>query len=216
MSDNILQSFFPFQTTVYSINKPEYLDVTTEVCNEYLVRREQISDLNEIYPVYQTENFMNDSRLVDFNTFILNAAWQSLNEQGYLMEHFVTYFTSMWCQEHYKYSGMDRHIHGYGSQIVGFYFIETPEKCSTAIFHDPRDSKVLLNLPKRKIEVGTIKPSDDTISFNAMPGRLLFSNAWLPHSFSRSGTEEPMKFIHFNIGVKPRPIIPSIPAGEVI
>jgi len=39
------------------------------------------------------------------------------------------------------------------------------------------------------------------INFEAEPGTLLFTNSWLPHSFTRNASKTPSRFIHFSLGV---------------
>jgi hypothetical protein len=31
---------------------------------------------------------------------------------------------------------------------------------------------------------------------------MIFANAWLPHGFTRHGSDKPIKFVHFNINVE--------------
>jgi hypothetical protein len=33
----------------------------------------------------------------------------------------------------------------------------------------------------------------------------MFTNSWLPHSFTKNPSKKPFKFIHFNVGVMPAP-----------
>jgi hypothetical protein len=146
-----------------------------------------------------TESLLSDERLKEFASYIANTAWNILDSQGYNMDELNTFFTEMWCQEHYKHSGMDQHVHNFGSQIIGFYFIECPEKKSKVVFHDPRPGKVQIDLPQKNESEVTI--SSAMVNFEATPGTFMFTNAWLPHSFTRNESDEPVKFIHFNLTV---------------
>jgi len=110
---------------------------------------------------------------------------------------------------------MEQHVHGSGSQIVGFYFLEVPENSSHVVFHDPRAGKPLISLAETDMSKATF--ASNAINFEPKEGMLMFTNAWLPHSFSRHGNKKPMKFIHFNLGVRPgmmNVVIP--PAAEVV
>ena len=109
------------------------------------------------------------------------------------------FFTEMWTQEHYKHSLMEQHTHKFGSQIVGFYFLETPENCSRLLVHDPRPAKTIIGLDE--FDVNEATEASDIVNFTPEPGLLVFTNGWLPHSFSRHMSEEPIKFVHFNLGV---------------
>jgi uncharacterized protein (TIGR02466 family) len=112
-------------------------------------------------------------------------------------------FTEMWTQEHHKHSAMDAHVHGFGSQIVGFYFLETPEDCSRVVFHDPRAGKVQIDLPEQNINAAT--PASKAINFTPKPGMMIFANSWLMHSFTRHAADKPIKFVHFNLTVIQQP-----------
>jgi len=105
----------------------------------------------------------------------------------------------MWTQEHYKHSLMEQHVHKFGCQIVGFYFLETPKNCSKLLVHDPRPAKTVLALDEINTENTT--EASDIVNITPEPGLLVFTNGWLPHSFSRHDNSKPIKFVHFNISV---------------
>ena len=211
-----LQVAHHFPCPVYLIERPDFLEAVSEVSEENLEARRKEVDLNEIYPVYMTNNFYGDPRLAEFTQFVGASAWNILNEQGYDMQNMAVSFTEMWTQEHHKHSAMDAHVHGFGSQIVGFYFLETPEDGSRVVFHDPRSAKVQIDLPER--DMGAATPASKMINFTPKPGLMIFANSWLSHSFTRHAADKPIKFVHFNLTV-----IPNIastgdvpPAAEII
>lgn len=189
-----------FPTPIYIIDKPEFLETTRKVSKEFIDKRKKEVEFNEIYPVYMSEALNYDPRMLDFANYVGQTGWNILNEQGYAMNNLSTYFTEMWCQEHHKHSLMEQHVHGYGVQLVGFYFLDMPPGSPSVVFHDPRPGKVQLNLFEKSLEEVTI--GSNMINFEVKPGTLIFTNAWLAHSFSRSSAIKPMRFIHFNIGVQ--------------
>lgn len=207
MSDD-LTPVFCFPTTVVTAFKPEFLDAVNAVSDEYLAQ--QPSDIDEIFPAKMSGDFSQDPRLRDFCTFIGKSAWEILSNQGSDVQNASTFFTEMWTQEHHKHSAMEQHVHGNGSQLVGFYFLETPENCSKAMFYDPRPGKVQINLPEA--DMGNVTPASNVIGFEAKPGTMLFAPAWLPHGFTRHASDKPIKFVHFNINVEYGPA----QAAEVI
>jgi uncharacterized protein (TIGR02466 family) len=152
-----------------------------------------------------TGNFYDDPRIQELVTYIGQTAWNILNGQGYAMEQANTFFTEMWCQHHYKHSSMEQHVHGFGSQITGFYFVQTPENCSRVVFHDPVAGRVMTGLPEADGSMAT--PASRMINFKPEPGLLIFTNSWLPHSFTRHASDEPIQFIHFNLGVREAPAV---------
>jgi uncharacterized protein (TIGR02466 family) len=209
-----LQVAYHFPCPIYIIERPDFLDAVNVVSEEVLEVQRKERDLNEIYPVYMTNSYFADPRMAGFSEFVGATAWNILNEQGYAMQDKAVQFTEMWTQEHHKHSAMDAHVHGYGSQIVGFYFLETPEDCSHVVFHDPRAGKVQIDLPEQDMSAAT--PASKAINFTPKPGMMIFANSWLMHSFTRHSAELPIKFVHFNLTVIPQPTCAVPPAAEVI
>ena len=204
-----------FPCPVYLIERPDFLEVVQSVSEEGLAAQRKTQDLNEIYPVVMSGNFFGDPRITKFSEFVGGTAWNILNEQGYAMQDKVVSFTEMWTQEHHKHSAMDQHVHGFGSQIVGFYFLETPEDCSRLVFHDPRAGKVQVDLPEQDMNMAT--PASKMINFVPKPGMMVFANSWLAHSFTRHAADLPIKFVHFNLTVIPAPQAACpMPAAEVV
>ena len=208
-----LQVAYHFPCPIYIIERPDFLDAVNAVSEKALKIQRKERDLNKIYPLYMTGNYFGDPRVASFTEFVGATAWNILNEQGYAMQDKAVQFTEMWTQEHHKHSAMDAHVHGYGSQIVGFYFLETPEGGSNVVFHDPRAGKVQIDLPEQDMNMAT--PASKMINFTPKPGMMIFANSWLMHSFTRHAAELPIKFVHFNLTVIYQPQVCPAPA-EVI
>jgi len=206
------EAYYYFPSSVYAAKKLEFLEIVSEVSEEAL--QKITHDVNELYPMHNTDNYAGDPRLVDFCKYLWQSGWNILQGQGYDMSNFNVMVDAVWTQEHYKHSLMEQHVHGFGAQLVGFYFLETPEGCSRAMFHDPRSGKVQINLPEADMSVAT--PASNTINFAPEPGMMLISNAWLPHSFGRHGSDKPIKFVHFNLSVQYAPQVCATNAAEVI
>jgi len=211
-----LQVAHHFPCPIYIIERPDFLEVVNTVSEEALEVQRTTQKLDEIYPVYMTGNYFADPRMAGFSEFVGATGWNILNEQGYAMQDKVVTFTEMWTQEHHKHSAMDVHVHGFGSQIVGFYFLEAPENCSRVVFHDPRSAKVQIDLPEQ--DMGMATAASKMINFTPKPGLMIFANSWLAHSFTRHATELPIKFVHFNLTVQMAP--PAVsevpPAAEIV
>lgn len=213
-----VQANIYFPTFIYSIEKPEFLEPVKKVAEEALaeVRKEKV--LDEIYPVHMTGNLYDKPDIIPFQYFVGGTAFNLLTEQGYKLDGFETFFSEMWCQEHFKHSAMEQHVHGAGSQIVGFYFLDTPEGCSKVLFHDPRPAKPMTSWAEQ--DPANVTAASNMIHFTPKPGLLMFTNSWLPHSFSRHQAEEPIRFIHFNIGLRPLIRAPFntcvAPAAEIV
>jgi uncharacterized protein (TIGR02466 family) len=211
---NQLQVAYHFPCPIYLIDRPDFLDVVKEVSDENLDIQRKNQELNEIYPVVMSGNYFADPRMAQFSEFVGATAWNILSEQGYAMQDKVVSFTEMWTQEHHKHSAMDQHVHGFGSQIVGFYFLEAPENCSRVVFHDPRAGKMQIDLPEKDINMAT--SASKMINFEPKAGMMIFANSWLAHSFTRHASDKPIKFVHFNLTVKQAPKTCEMLPAEVI
>jgi uncharacterized protein (TIGR02466 family) len=185
-----------FPSTIYSVDKPEFLDMVTLISMQYLFERKK-TEVNPLYPV-QTNGFFHEEMLSDFTTFIAQSAWTILDKQGHAMNDKETYFTEMWCQEHNYMQGHEEHIHGDGNQITGFYFIDAPKDSCKVAIHDPRQGRRLVNLPEADLD--KITDASETVLFIPSPGRMYFINSWLPHSITRNASKEPTRLVHFNLG----------------
>lgn len=191
-----------FPSSVYTIDKPEFLPIVKEVSAEYLNKsKTTVIHINETHPIHQTESFFDDPRLVDFSGFVGNTAWNILDSQGFDMKRFGLQFSEMWLHEHEKNSGMEQHVHGHGSQITGFYFVQCPKNSMRVIFYDPRPGKTQINLPERETTKATY--ASTMLNFEPQEGQFMFTNAWLPHSFTRNISDTPFQFVHFNLFVIP-------------
>lgn len=207
----VMEPQFYFGSGVYIIKKPEFLGPVKVVADEGLAKTKvHKPTLDEIYPVRMTENLSDDVRIQDFAQMVAGTGWNVLDSQGYDMGKFQIFFTEMWCQEHYKHSAMEQHVHGGPAQLVGFYFLETPENCSLACIHDPRPAKVQIALPMRDPNVPS--EANPHLFFKPEAGMLMFTNAWLAHSFTRHASDAAFKFIHFGLGAKPVDIQQPRPA----
>lgn len=195
-----LEVAYHFPCPIYLIERPDFLNIVNEVSKESLLQQHEERKLDDIYPVMMSGNYFADPRLTKFTEFVGATAWNILAEQGYFMQDKMVSFTEMWTQEHHKHSAMDQHIHGYGSQIVGFYFLEVPENSSRLVFHDPRMGKPLIDLPETDVNQATV--ASKMINFQPKPGLMVFANAWLAHSFTRHAADKPIKFVHFNLTVQ--------------
>jgi uncharacterized protein (TIGR02466 family) len=214
-NENQLEQYYYFPSIVYSIKKPEFLEIVKTVSDEYLAkRREEQKEIDDIYPVVMTDSFYADPRVEKFSKYVGQTAWEILQGQGYAMDMFNVQFNEMWTQEHHKHSLMEQHIHGYGSQIIGFYFLETPENCSRVVFHDPKPAKVQINLPE--LDQSNATPASNMINFLPEPGMLLFTNSWLPHSFGRHAADKPIKFVHFNLTIQQAQQVCLTPTAEIV
>jgi uncharacterized protein (TIGR02466 family) len=196
---SVLQPQSYFASTIYQINKPEFLDsVRASAMTNLEISKQQTQ--NETYPVTMTAGLIGDKTIQDFEQFIAESAWSILNDQGYDLTPYLVYVSEMWCQEHRKYSGMEYHVHPHGVMISGFYFLDTPDAGCMIDLHDPRPGKVQASLQEKDNTV--ITESSHQVLLKPSPGLFVFTNSWLPHSFTRNASDDPCRFIHFNVSIK--------------
>lgn len=183
-----------FTSPVYMIKKPEFLEMVKAVSEKHLQQMRAAGKVTTM-----TGNFSLDPEIGEFAQYVSQTAWNILASQGYMMSNLVTYFTEMWTQEHNKMSSMDTHVHGMGAQISAFYFIDVPEGGCSLVIHDPRPAKVIINMPQEDDK--KITSASTQIMFTPEPGALILTNAWLPHSFTRNTSDQPVRFVHMNLSV---------------
>ena len=212
--DRLLNVQYYFPSIIYTIERPDFLDTVNQVSNESLKLARKTQKLDKIYPVIMSGNYYDDPRVSSFAEFVGGTAWNILNEQGYNMQDLAVSFTEMWTQEHHKPSSMEQHVHGYGSQIVGMYFLEVPEGSSRLVFHDPRPGKVQIDLPEQ--DISQVTSASRMVNIEPKPGLMVFSNSWLAHSFTRHTASSPIKFVHFNLTVQHNVQLCPMSEAEVI
>lgn len=209
--DNLEQIFY-FPSSVYTISKPEFIDSVKEVFDRYIGIAKLTNPPEDSQATVQTDNFYDVPRISNFLQFLAATAWNILDSQGFDMKNKATYFTEVWGQEHNKTASMDQHIHP-GTQIVGFYFLEVPENSSRIVIHDPRPAKEMCVFGEKETTQVTLASS--MVNFEPKEGMIMFTNSWLPHSFSRHKSDKPLKFVHFNLGVQIAQSIPASNNGQV-
>lgn len=189
-----------FASVIYTIKKPDFLNEVGSAVTESMDRAKAARPLNEVYPVYMTDTLSGNTKTAKLEQFIAESAWAILNDQGYMMDAFETFVSEFWAQEHHKHSGMEQHVHPYGVALSGFYFIKAPENGCMVEIHDPRPGKVQASLPLR--DPSKVTQSNNSLLIKPEPGLVVFTNSWLPHSFTRNASDEPVTFIHFNVSVR--------------
>lgn len=207
MSDQ-LQQVGLFPSTIYSITLPQFLDSAREVSSDALAAVKQAEccgalQHNPLYPHTMSGNYANDPRLQELVKYVAQTAWNVLDSQGYAMQNLVTAVAEAWTQEHEKGSDMPVHVHPGGIQLNAFYFLDCPENGCQVAFHDPRPGKCASQL--LQASMANVTSASDIIYYKPEPGMLMLANSWLPHAFSRNGSDEPFRFIHINLVALPAP-----------
>jgi hypothetical protein len=221
LTQNQLITNYYFPTAIYTIDKPEWLDTIYSVGREYLEEAKKNKPkhalMDKLYPVTMGMNHAGDERIREMALWTANTGWNILNGEGYDMQGLEVYVNDWWLQDHHMHSSNEEHVHPYGAQLTGFYFLECPADCSRVVIHDPRPGKKQINLPEQNMSELTL--GSTSINFEPKPGQFMFAPAWLPHAFSRHGSKKPFRFIHFNMGtrwVQQPQVNVDIPTAEII
>jgi uncharacterized protein (TIGR02466 family) len=184
-----------FPSAVIKLNHPEFLNSAREILPEYLSRVQP----NE-WNVCQSESMHHD-KLTGLLDVIAKTSFEMLSEQGYNMIQAQTNVAQFWGQEFTKHGQHIEHVHPFGAQVSGFYFVDVPDADSAyPVFFDPRHGKRQINMPQLNQEEVTY--ASEHIIMAVQPGDLLMSNSWLPHGFTRHQSESPLRFIHFVVNVE--------------
>ena len=209
-----LEEMVYYQTIIYAIEKPEFLESVRSISDKYLeISKSQDPDHDKRLTL-MTGTYAHEPEVAYFSQYVAQSAWNILSTQGFAMEFLATHFNEMWTQEHRFGSSMDTHVHPYGAQITAFYFLDVPENSNKLITHDPRPAKVISSLYSEN--VNNINMATDPITFTPKEGLLIFTNAWLPHSFSRNESQNPFRFVHMCLGVIQAPERLPDPNVEII
>ena len=167
------------------------------------------------------EKILGSGKISSIKSFIDYVGYTSFNaliSEGYDMSKFSVVFQEMWLQEHHKFSAHEEHVHGFGAQMVGFYFLDCPEYSGRLVFHDPRPAKRQINLPEENFEM--VSDASTAVNFDPKPGDLFLAPSWLPHSISRHAGDKPLRFVHITISVMlndpPNPSTESVDNTSVV
>ena len=218
-----LQTSFYFQTPIYHIEIPEWVDQVDKVCEKYVKdarKRNQkaIKDrekkwkkkgLGDIGMSHHSTSLINDPGLKEFQEYIGATSWNVLDHMGYDLSGYELFWTEFWVQHFGDKGGghHEGHIH-YDNHISGFYFLRCSEKTSVPVFHDPRQAKLMNDLPrKNEDEVSVASP---LIHYKPKPGTMIFIPAYLEHQYTVDMGVEDFRFVHFNLQAVRRMITDTI------
>ena len=211
----IMDTNWYFQTPVYSIMKPEFLDKAIKATDKFIDaavkdKQKELKDRkkwlgNKDYlkvkdhgMSYHSTPLNGDPGLKELEQYIGATGINLMNEWGYNMEQYSMFFTEFWVQEFAKNGGghHDTHVH-WDNHISGFYFLKCNDKTSYPIFHDPRAGAMMTKLPLKDSQ--KVSPMSDQLYYKVQPGQLIFFPAYVPHQFAVDPGIQPFRFIHFNL-----------------
>jgi uncharacterized protein (TIGR02466 family) len=206
-----LQTASYFSSPIYSIEIPEWVNDVNKVCDKYIKEaknnnKQIIKDKEKKFGKkigdhgmsHHSLSLINDLNLKELQEYIGSTSWNILDNMGYNLTGYELFWTELWVQEFGEKGGghHEGHIH-YDNHISGFYFLKCSDKTSMPVFHDPRPTKLMTQLPLKnetEITLGTEK-----IHIKPKPGTMIFFPAYIEHQFVVDDGIEPFRFIHFNL-----------------
>jgi uncharacterized protein (TIGR02466 family) len=211
-----------FSSPIYYIEIPEWVDNINKVCDRY-IKNAKNNNTKEIKEREKKFNkkigdhgmshhsiaLIDDPNLKELQDYIGTTSWNILDSMGYDLTNYELFWTEFWTQEFSKKGGghHEGHVH-YDNHISGFYFLKCSEKTSIPVFHDPRPTKLMTQLPLKnetEITLGTHQ-----IHYKPKPGTMIFFPAYMEHQYVVDNGIEPFRFIHFNLQAVRRMITDSV------
>jgi uncharacterized protein (TIGR02466 family) len=218
-----IQTSLYFQTPVFHIEIPEWVERIDKVCDRYIeeARKNKIDiiedreksfnkkGLGDIGMSYHSLSLINDPELKEFQDYIGKTSFNVLDNMGYDMSGYELFLNEFWVQHFAEKGGghHEGHIH-YDNHVSGFYFLRCSEKTSIPVFHDPRYAKVMADLPRKNETEVSIASS--MIHYKPKPGTMIFIPAYLEHQYTIDPGVEDFRFIHFNLQAIRKSIIDTI------
>ena len=197
-----------FITPIYTLNKPEWVKDLNKYSDNFIKNSKKINilenkklfkkNIGDLTKVHHSTSLINVPSFQNIKNFVIDQCPLILNQMGYDISNHKMVMTEMWVQEFGEKGGgsHEGHIHS-NNHISGFYFLKCSDKTSFPVFHDPRHTKVMMQLPeKNKNDITFI---NDLINYKPKPGTLILFPAFLEHSFIPDVGIDPFRFIHFNI-----------------
>ncbi len=188
-----MQHFNYFPSRVYRDERPDLVHEVLSTCDQHL---NQVTNNNFLF--YETNHLGRESNLRQLSDYLLLSAGNVLREQGYVVEKYDFYLSSLRAQKIEKNGYIEPRSHK-NSQISGWFFIEVPEPSSVSVvYHDTRINKNMIELEYRQEQ--NIIFATTSIYFNDIQvGTVLFNNSWMESHLTGSDFNLITKCIHFTI-----------------
>lgn len=194
MTAATLQAFAYFPAMVYRDDHPEWVDYTKAAVTKHYAAVPHDNML------LQTGNMVDDPELKFLKDYLVESSTEILRSQGYDVDRYDFYLSSLWGQYVNCNGGTNVHVHK-NSQIAGWLFLEVPENGSYPVFHDPRKNKEMIELDFNQGE--ELTNASASVHFkNIKPGTVLFANSWMHHQLTQNTSTEETQSIHFTVSHK--------------
>jgi uncharacterized protein (TIGR02466 family) len=191
-----MEAFTYFPSVIYREERPDWVGYTLQVAQKYYA----IAPDNDV--MAQTTHMANDLDLKFLVDYLVLASDTILRSQGYDMDKYELYVSSLWGQDVKCTGGTNVHVHK-NTQICGWLFLETPEGGSYPIYHDPRMNKQMIELDY--VQGTELTNASSYVHFNNVkPGTFLMANSWMQHQLTPNNSQAQTKSIHFTVSHRER------------
>lgn len=182
-----------FCSHVYYIYNNKWLKLFKNILNNDL---EKNNDFNLKKYISSNEETLN------FSDYITSLSLEILNSQGYDLKKYSLKVNELVLNKFStkKLLSEDVKLNPEG-HISGYYFLECDDKTPYPLFHDPRPSKAMIQLPQKNIK--EVNESSDKVRFNIIPGSLILFNSYLPCELPIGDNLSKFSFVTFNIKAYP-------------
>jgi len=222
VNKDILDTFLHFNSPIYYIEIPEWVDKTNKICDKYIkeIKKNNVKviknrekelgkKIGDHGMSHHSKSLIGELNLKELKDYIGLTSWNILNNMSYDLSDYELFWTELWVQEFSEKGGghHEGHMH-YDNHISGFYFLKCSDKTSMPVFHDPRPAKVITQLPQKN--ENNITLSSDKIHYKPKPGTMILFPSYMEHQFTVDNGIEPFRFIHFNLQAVRKMIINAV------
>lgn len=200
-----------FTTPIFFENKSEFLNDVNNICDKYIEDAKKANEtlilerekklekkIGDFGMSHHSTSLLENKDLQEFSSYIAKKSFEILDYMGYNLENYSLYFNDLWVQEFSEKGGGHHESHSHSNNhMSGFYFLKCSDKTSFPIFHDPRYSKSMIQLPLKN--ENELSLATEKIFFKPTPGILIYFPAYLAHQFVLDNGIETFRFIHFNL-----------------
>jgi uncharacterized protein (TIGR02466 family) len=197
-----------FKTPFWFEEKLDFLKSLTKTTDKYIKESKELlkkdfKNSNNFENFHRSKSLTTDTKFKDFHNYVGQKSLEFLDWQGFDMQQYTIFFSESWVQEFAKNERGNHFSHiNHNQHVSGFYFLKANENNSYPTFHEPRtgarSTKLKLKKPKE------ITHGLDLIHFKVKPGVLLFFPGYMEYEFTVDHSEEPFRFIHFNLQAVPK------------
>jgi hypothetical protein len=181
-----------FPSRVYRDERPDLIEYVLPISEWYI---DKCRNNNLLFS--KSDNMRNECNARQLCDYLLLSTNNILRDQGYMVEKYDFYISSL-CAQELKGGGETDRLFYKNSQLCGYFFLEVPEPSPRVIYYDARTNKNMIELDF--IQEEDISLATNSIHFaNIKPGTVLLSNSWMEHHLINDASNSVTKCLNFTI-----------------